>query len=477
MSLRPRVRTSAPTSAHGSVEQRLWAPVRVALTIGAPGAHDGRSHAFGPSPSTQLPEALLMLILEQLTKATSTKLMCKGINNVLESLNLHFNEDMWRQVVDMLHLPPNSHMSATRLKTGSAFGFVTQARTWTGRPPLTAKQIFKLWCHHDVSIPTEPTSMELIMYTWVRFIIMYHERRAPELQGARESLLFCMDRYGGWADWKQAVGALADVRDIKLLTWFLEKFFLRDNFAQLKLRRGTDEKRRLARVPLMARAGMRDELLGHALSQVFSSSTAIIPPLTYGIPSFPNPYEVLFASLLEPPFKFTLGHVTYAILRNSVRSDGQYISTENTVGTLPGFVMQNRDMLNYWNDDMSDQERLDAILELMWRFEPLFNGSSQFSPSYYRPSPARRLCITLHLFLSAIRDIHATFKKHYGPPVFGNDVRTTVDGRQSMPAAVAQWRSLLDWSQGFEDPNDVFNDILSLPEWFDDNIYESDEEH
>ena len=308
------------------------------------------------------------------------------------------------------------------------------------------------------------------MYTWVRIIIMYHERRAPELKGARESLLFCMDRYGGWADWKQAVGALADVRDIKLLTWFLEKFFLRDNFAQLKLRRGTDEKRRLARVPLMARAGMRDELLGHALSQVFVRATQIYAPLTYGIPSIPNPYGVLFASLLEPPFKFTLGHVTYAILRNIVRSDGQYFSTEDTdeEQDLYEFVVQNGDMLSYWIHQISDQERFDAILELMWRFEPLFNGSSQLAPPFNQPSPARRLCITLHLFLRAILLNHATF--NLPQRMDDSELVVLTDGNReiSFDTVGGQWRSLWEWSQGFGDPNDVFNDIPSLPEWFDD---------
>jgi len=462
MSLRPRVRTSAPTSARGSVEQRLWAPVRVALTIGGPGAPDGRSHTSGRSMAPQLPHDVLMMIFEALTKSTSPREMCDGIENVLEALSRPFNEAMWRQVVDMLHLPPNSFMSAMRTEDGFDIDEATEA----GIRPRTAREIFNLWCHHDPSLPPhtqsvhrlvggfigmdfiersgwrghETTRLERIMYTWIHFIIMYHER--PDLgnwRRAGESLLFCMDRYGGWVDWKEAVGALWKVRDIELLKWFLEKFFKRDNFAQ-------------------RRAGMSDELLGHALSQVFSSATAIIPPLTYGIPSIPKPYEVLFASLLEPPFNFTLGYVTYAILRNSVRLYTSLYSAGDQPRFFTFVALLHKDMFNYWVGDIPGKERVDALLELMWRFEPLFNEARDEHEtggpwSRVRHSPARGLCIPLHLFLSAINS-----NAH-------EELNTAIGARKR---GTLSWRSLRDWSQGFEGANDVFKWHLSVPEWFDD---------
>ena len=187
----------------------------------------------------------------------------------------------------------------------------------------------------------------------------------------------------------------------------------------------------------------------------------------------PNPYTVLFASLLRPPFNFTLGYVTYAILRNMIRSDGQYIRLQYTHNhpeeqDFYVFVVQNTDMLSYWIHQISDQERFDAMLELMQRFEPLFNGSSQLAPSFNRPSPARRLCITLHLFLSVIRSTNATFK--LPQRMDDAELGSYLDGRRvAFHTVVTQWESLWEWSKGFGDPNDVFNDLgESLPEWFDD---------
>jgi len=412
MSLRPRVRTSAPTSAHGSVEQRLWAPVRVALTIGGPGAPYGRSHTSGPSLKTQLPDDALMKVVEALTKLKTPKEMCVGINHFIAALSLtNDNEIWWRQVVDMLHLPPSLYASDT---------------TEPDYERLPSKQIFTLWCDDKQErgkYASRHNKWERIMHTWIHFIEMYKSYdKAPELKGARESLLFCMDRYGGWADWKQAVGALWKLRDYELLKWFLEQFFLRDNFAQ-------------------RRAGMREELLGHALSKIFKRATV---DRGYLRANFPNPYKVLFASLLQDPFKFTLGDVTYAILRDSVETYRMREAALVPAARINTFVAQNTDMLNYWMGDIPGKLRFDALLELMQRFESTFNGIRGFLH-------IRGLCIPLHFFISTISP---------------NAIKELNEATKPVEPVARQWRSLLDWSQGFADPDDVFTNRRSLPEWF-----------
>jgi hypothetical protein len=407
----------------------MWAPMRATLAVGT-GANDTNDRL------TSVPPELLVQIIATFANNQSASYdLCKSVYNIMNGTKgMRLDNNMWRQVVQALHLPPGRLDSVGG--GGDGGGGDGGGGIGGGGGGADYKNIFLMWCDHTKS----SYQMSLIVCTWVKFLMLYRESGQKEMEReASVSLLFCLDNYGEWSDIQSAIDQLCKVVNLHLLKWLLYVFFVRNW------------------------PGKKNDLLGRALSAVFFSD-ALIPKDPKDPENSENAQERdkqlhgthknLFEAIIDIPFNFTLAYVTRAMLTATTRMyTAAYKSGRDIDYAYNEYLGANDVMIAHWNNLELD-DKLQALRELIREFDHLFDHTRDLHRSGepwddVKVSPAHFFCVPLHFFLRATG--------YFAEEEFFESEEETERG---------PWRALVMWSQTYVFADGVLERKGVVPNWF-----------